>query len=567
MISEQMQYLQKKSKINTELSALETKLESLKLEYDEFLETKLSTVDSTKYAYIAENTDRIKDKYRDEILNIRNEIKDLEDKSTCKDTTGISNEETLILRERQEYLNQAAIQTDNMLHALEKVSNTYFIDLANDSKELSYKKYLKELKNVPNYIKNINDYKSKKFIPVIITSKLQSILDCKINSALSLNIATYISALLSAPITILSIPFIITNGILRAKKLHYYSRKYHMLARSTISLNEKTSDELRESLEKILILRRESIINDLDLVQEKLDDILCKQQDEIYNLVFDETDLCDLLDKQEEQIVNDIKDTNTRIEELTKERDAITKIIDELIRKHKEALALEREPYINPENSDRSVQFPKRYLYDYTEDKNTWINLVPGLYIYDDRTSAEELMRLISFQMRNFMGYQAINIYALDPLMGLSVSDMIMSSANNNNLYIDSMKNNQESRIITIHDMMERRKTTVKSVAIDLNQFNELQQASGSSPLSFEVLFYFFESSITLSERVIQLLKIGETLGLYLIIFIDRESLKLESVVMYEKYVGNIVEISPNGITQTTPSIFRSYYESTIKKR
>lgn len=560
---DKLELMNKKTQLIAMVDLLTNKVTKLTEDLEQNKSSKKTDIENAKRQYICEETDRIETEFHDQILNLQKKCQKLEEEYNSQ-AIDENDEEIAKVRQKTVMLNQLADKLDKLHQALYDVSTPYFINLAQNKNTFSHKKYHKELQKIEVYSNKIYKLANQKILPAIFCEK--------ITAFVSPNIAPYITGVILSPILVFLFPFYLYKAYMRAKLLHQLSVKYFTMINTAYQLKDANSVELEALLENIIQTNQDTVADNLKIIKKQLQDIEAKKYNLIENIEFDnvkmENTINEIIKTKEEKLFKLQEQLNCSLKELEEVEAKLTVIQQQQLALNK----AERDPYINPQNLNRKVEFPFKYLYKYDNNRNTFLPLKSGLYIYNERNTAEEIIRAIVFQMRNYMVFSTLRIYILDLLMGTYISDMVLTNrldikidSQRSDIIINSLKDDIEACIETLHDIMIRRTVSVKQIAPDLNQYNRIQETAGSASLSFELVFYFIESQINLSEKLIQLIKVGEALGVLVFLYIQRDILTIDNVKVLEKYISTFVEITTSGTSEIPPRTFREHLENEVK--
>lgn len=563
--SAKLELMGRKTQLMANVDSLTAKIVKLTGDLDRSRVSKATDIEDARKQHIGEETDRIELEFHDKILDLKKKNQELEAEFYSQ-TVDESDEEVAEIRQKTILLNQLANRLNKLHQALYDVSTPYFINLAQNNNTFSNKRYHKELKKIDVYSNHIYKLADTQVLPVIFCDK--------ISPFVTANVAPYITGVILAPIAVFLFPIYLYKAYKRAKSLHNFSTKYFIMMNTAYKLQDAQSMELETLLESVIQTKKDTVADHLEEVKKQLEDVETKKAELIKNIEFDPIQMEKAL---EQAIVTMEEELFTLREQLEYNRKALMEVEAKLSTIQQNQLALdkdERDPYINPQNLNRRVEFPFRYLYKYDEHKNTFAALKSGLYIYNERSTAEDLVRSIVFQMRNYMVFSTLRIYILDLLMGMYISDMVLTNrldvkvdSQRSDIVVDSLNSDMEARVETLHDIMTRRAISVKQIASDLSQYNRVQEAAGSASLSFELAFYFVENQVNLSEKLIQLLKVGESLGVLVFLFIQRDILTIDTVKVFEKYIPTFIEVTASGASETPPRTFREHLEREVKSK
>ena len=532
---------------------LADRVNKTKKELQELNDSKEHQIDQAEKNFILEKKAKIDDKYRDDLLEIKSKIDSLQE-TIDSITVDSSDESVLEARQKGEYLNQVAIEIETLYQELLLVSTPVFIKLADTDKFLSYKKFRKEVKILNKRINQVRKCASKD--PFWTRYEYTS-----------LNLVMWVFAIMGGAFIVLSLIGSVVQAVNRVKTLHKLSRLYHILVATAHNLSSENASLIEDLLEGVLITRRDTLLDTMSELEEELELLIDAQEKEKDNLTF-------LRDEAEKALEEVIVDTEKRLDTLQQELEQTENRLKELSKaldKFKSEKVLkaekEREPYIDPLNKNRNSLLTKNILWKYTADKNTFIELRTGLFVYRKRAFAQDFTALIAYQLRNYMKWGTLNFTLMDIMMGMMLSRFMLSNTANTDIVVESLSRDFESVIVSLHETLIRRKSSVSQVANDINAFNRIQIELGSSILPYEFLIHFAEEPRKISDEYAQLFTLGPKMGIIPMMFVKEEELSPAFLKMCEKYVESIVEVQQSGILTYDPENYRKEFEKKLKNR
>jgi hypothetical protein len=546
-----------KSQIQFELSAIGSRLEKGLKALEERVNAREQTIEDKIASIKAERIDIIDTKYKDKQQELTVEYEGLLESISSNSIDKYADESIAEQYKKVEYLNSVAVQLDLLRQALLKVSTQYFIDKAAVTRTFSAKRYLRELEKIDFYVREIDKTEGGGFF----IAKLAA----SITKPLSYNMAYMLVSLLLGWLMVLLFPYYLARAVARAKLLHKYSVLYHKLMRTSVKLKNISSKDLETMLSQFLENKKNRLLEKLQDCEKRTEDIKNQIQQEKDSINIDRSQHEIEYDEAVLEMQSQIQGMRDRQEELDEKLKKVTSEIDELLKEQREVLARERDPYLNPTNTERNIELPEQIIYDFEDDKTRWFYVHPGVWVYNTRNLAESVSRSIIYQLRNYMKYGVIKFTVLDPLMGEFLRDMLLEEKSD--ITIEFARTGIDSKIDMLHDYLIRRVDTIKKSAESISDYNKIQDKIKSELICYEIVMIYLESKLTLSEQLLRLMKLGSKYGIHVMLFIQREILTIENLKVYEKHVDWIQEISRTGITAKVPLSFRLDFESATTKQ
>lgn len=523
----------KKAELETLVQTLSTKIE----EHERLSEISIEE-------YIESETE----KEKEEIIRtnkipkakLEKEISELEDLISLKSTEEES-EELIKAKERQAYLDKAAITLNSFKVALESASHSHFFWLGYNKKKINMSKYRKLYSVIEKRIDEVetwNDYVAKPFSSVENKEKEKGY-----------NKINYLYSIVYSPYVLFNIIPAFFTTIRRVKLLHKYSQMYHTLMNNTIKLRLATSEQIEKLFSELIDIRQKSLNEQLMILKEKLDGLIDKEEQAIDSIEINTSlkviELNNLLEKYKV----DVEDNKETIRTLSERIIEIKALLDKIDSEYRDKLEIERDPYIRGMDS-RSVVVPEKLLFDYSSGTNNFIKFNTGLYLFEDREDVFNLIRLVIFQIRNYMKWGTYHFRIHDLLSAVEVMDMLMKSESNNDISIYSLSEEKDQMVETLHDLYKRRIKQVMPVADNISEFNLIADTQDSSLLNYNFIFLYTEGKLTMNEQLIQLLTLGKKVGIFVMLFVHREQIDSKILIAHKAFIETTIELTDSGITQ-----------------
>ena len=524
-------------KLGLEIASLKDDIEFSEKEFD-------SALDYEKETYIETETEKINDKYDPQIEALEDEIESLQD-SLSDNSVDEDSEEYREAKRCREYLNTTAGILHSFHTELARVSSPYFIDLAYN--EEVFKKpgqFKKAFRTIPDRVNELKNYRENLYFPF---DKVEARAEKK-----GINSAYYFWGTIGSPLTCLGFFKSLSQSAKRAKYLHESARFYHKMMHTLKTFKDKTEDEINELFSNLLKLRSEQIESKIKEKTAELSKLNAEKFNAIEQLAYDEASFVrqhsltmsaknKSLDEKEERLSaleEELKDLRKQLRELQDEH------LSELDRTMNDFL-------LGRSKEDRIVALPDQLIYDRGPQNLIMFSTQPSLYLYEDRETIDNFMRLFLFQVRNVMEYGAVQFRFFDIKDGGFIDGFKLPAsdkANNQDIFTYSLKEEQTKGIDMVHDMLRRRKGQVQ-FDINVGDYNQLQKQNGSSPLSYQMLFFILDDALKLDDKLKQLVHNGSRLGLYTYVFMKKELINVNLSKVTQDYISRYVEITPSGLT------------------
>lgn len=491
-------------------------------------------------------------KYKPQLQALDKEIEELEELIAIKST----NEESVDLiaaREKQAYLDKAAIVLETLRIALEKASHPHFVSLAYNEKKLSMSKYRKLFSTMENRIDEIQEWN-------MYTARPFSIVENK-EQEKGYNKVNYLYSILYSPYILWNIFPALNTVIKRNQTLHKYAQFYHTLMFNTIRIRVATAEQIEKLFSDLVDIKQQSLNEKLQELRDKWDALDSEKDKALSELEVDSSAYEISQDEILKKYEVDLRDAKEKIVTFSNRINELKVILSRLDSEYTDALEVEREPYIKSGNE--AVVLPPRLLFDYSRGGNKLIDFKEGLYLFEERDEVFQYIRLIIYQIRNYMKWGTYHFRLHDLLRAEELLDLQLDDATNSDITIYSLKNEKRDMVEVLHDLHKRRSKQISSVAQSIGEFNLLASEQDSSLVGYNIVMIYDEDKLELSEELIQLLNLGPRFGIIVMIFVPKEKIDSRVLRTYSSFIKNTTELTDSGLTQhdTKEFIYELEYE------
>ena len=555
LVVQQIIELKKKERsLRTELGKTKLLVDDTEnqIEYEEH--NKQDSLDELATEYVEEKYEEIELEFEEALEKLKEEIYELESLVATNEVD--ETEELVKARETLEYLNTAAIIVNKYYEELKKVSTTYFIDLAYVAKSMSLKEFKREFRKLPSKIEDLKELDYEPSQPFRLVNSITE----KKNSA---NFAVYMLATIGSPVILFTTPLAIIRAVKRAKHLHKESQRYHQMMHALANLKSKSSEEITSIFNQLLKLKSQRIKALLEKKNEQLESLNAQIKAKQDAVKFDEADYERKYALKLMGLRSQLEAHKKKVEELEIALEDVINEIASMQSNRLDMLELERMQYLNPRD-DREVVIPTQLLFKYGQDSNSMFELKPGLYLYQDIDDVGAFIQMSVFQIRNIMSWGSVQFKVLDLLGAEYVAPLMLKSdgkAKAQDIVISTLKEEREQMIELMHDLLVRRKVQILQTVPNLGDYNLIQKEAGSSPMPYQLIFIVLTDVVKMDEKLIQLIHLGEKLGLLVFIFMKEELLTLQIIKSIETYFKSFIELSSSGLSSYDPEQYRLIVE------
>lgn len=543
---EELKYKSEIRKLEGEIDVLQQKVDYAKGTLDDNLE-------AAKEEYDAAQRDLIQEKFDHQITQLEEEIEEIQSLMDSKDVE--DTEELVKARDTREYLNGAAVVINNYHMELKKISTPYFIDLAYNENSMKIKTFRKVFKTIPRRIQELQDLR------LTVTQPFQAIQDkTKEKGA---NQSIYFSSTVMSWWVTLMTPTALTKSVKRAHFLHDSAALYHELMHTLVSLGKRTDEDIAKIFSALLQLKGQKLKDQLQAKQLELEEVNDSLQAELDAIEFDGEAFRREANTKIYGENQALQALETRLETIQERLDQVQATLEGLKDERTEMLERERDSFLKSRDS-REVVLPPKLLYDWNLNSNSYFSIDHGLYLYEDRETVASFIQLFMFQMRNVMEWGAIQFRILDLLGGEFAAPLMLPESGKSkaqDITISTLKEEREKVVELMHDLLVRRKTQILASAPNLGDYNLVQKASSSAPVPYQIIFIVLTDTLKMDEKLIQLIHIGEKLGLLVYIFMKDELLTIQLIKSVESYFSSIVELTDSGLSTYEPTSYRAILE------
>lgn len=533
-------------KLEQQIRMLEDEISYEELKIDERVEEESST-------FLEEKKEELNERFHPQIEELENAVAKL--KAALEVDEVEENEELVQAKETREYLNTAAVVINRYYEELKKISSTYFIDLAYTEKMFTLKGFKKEFASLP---RRVNDLEHMRVNVVQPFKYIESASKEKSN-----NFSIYFSSTVLSWWVAMHTPFAIAASIKRAKFLHDSAVLYHRMMHTLASLKEKSDAEIAQIFGKLLKLKNQRIRDLLASKESELESKTLEYQEEERLISFDEESLRNKLQMELASKQSKLVSLKEKLEMLESELEDVEALIEELVGERTDFLSLERDTYLLARD-EREVVLPEKLLYGWFNESNMFFNLEHGLYLFNDRDTVANFIRLIVFQLRNIMEWDSVKFKVLDLLGAEFISPLMLpmtGKAKTQDITIYTLREEREQSVELMHDLLIRRKLQILQTTTNLGDYNLIQKASGSSPQAYQIIFILLTDAIKMDEKLIQLIHSGEKLGILVFIFMKEELLTVQLSKSIETYFKSFSNLSDSGVTTYLPEQYTQLLE------
>lgn len=543
MIDEQKVLVKQKAVLTRSKSNLVSSVDALKSDLEKQIKYFSQDVKSSQEAFFDQVEEECNSFFREKIDAYSDRVNEVDQLINDLNITE-SDESVRSALEKRDYLNSCAVVLNEYYNILLDVSELYFIELAITRKTTTFPLFRKEMKKMDFYKLTLLKLESKKM------------------SGLEEGSNIWLSTLMHGWVRSIKLPYLIYNAVQRANALHKFSLRYYILMETFINLTQSNNDEIVETLKGVVKEREDSLYSRKLLAEESLNKVYEDLQSRIESerlkcINFEDAINAEMAQKNEELegLEKELEVVDLELSEVT---DKLSLILDNLSKAFREI----RDRFLNPSNQDKSYNLPTNLIYGFSDTRNTYLSLVGGLWIYNDRNLANASILSIIFQLRNYMKWGSINFNVFDILMAGFLTKMMFK--NNCDISISSMKEDQESCIDILHDTLIRRNAVITASHEDVHSYNTYQSSIDAPTMSFEVLVIFQEEVSNLNEKIVQIMSRGSQLGILVLVLLRGELITENTFKTYERYVENIVTLTKGGISVEDPRIFGQKYDKII---
>jgi len=564
-----------KTKLSGEILTLSTQLRDIYDQIKDVEDNRAEKVEEAQEDYLAEERLKIDEKYSEEMSALEKEIKEIDEYITSVVIEDDHYELSEVMQKR-ETLNKASIKITEFYNQLLKASQKAFIDLAFTEAVLPYKTFRKHIKNLDSYILHLTNIEKlysliernpEMIVTNFVDKDKKDISDEDDDTPEVSNITYYIRGLWLGPIQVVTFPVKLIRAVERVYTLHRYSKLYHMLVQTVFQVQEENNSLIQEIFQNLLKDVRNSKLDtrkEKEVELEKLISVVEREKKEIF---FSSDDIEDeifkmlyQLQKQYEQLEEEIARKKAELED-----------VDQKLRSSYERTMIqaqkEREQFMNPQNDVRHVVLPPNLIWDVKEASNVYFPVLPGLYVYTSRDSTTKFLRLLTFQLRNYMKWGTLKIHILDMMKASWINRFLLPEESNSDILLTDMSRDFNEKISVIHDALDRKLKAVLTNFTNIAEYNTVQEELGSEPIPYEFVIQFLENDQKFNDEIVHLFVAGEQVGIIPMLFIKREDITPAAIKIYEKYVDNVIELTQTGLTTLPSSVFRQNFEKELEEK
>jgi len=565
-----------KSKLSGEILTKETQLRDIYEQIKDAEDNRAEKVEEAQIEYLAAERLKIDEKYSEEVTALEKEIAEINEyiKSVVIED---DHHELSEVMQKKETLNKASIKITEFYNQLLKASQKEFIDLAITEDILPYKKFRKHIKNLDSYILHLTNIEKlytlieanpEMVVTNLVSNENRKISDDDEDDAPEVkNITYYIRGVWLGPIQVVTFPIKLIKAVRRVHILHKYSKLYHMLIQTVFQVQEENNSLIQEIFQNLLDDVRNSKLDTRKEKEAELDKLLSVNEREKKEIFFSTDDIEETINKTLYQL----KKKHEELEETIAKMRAELDVIDQKLRSNYERIMTEaqkeREQFMNPRNEVRHVILPTNLIWEVREATNGYFPVLPGLYTYTSRETTTKFLRLLTFQLRNYMKWGTLKIHILDVMRASWTNRFLLPDESTTDILLTPMSEDFDETISVIHDALDRKLKAILSSFTNIAEYNTVQEELGSEPIPYEFVIQFLEHDQKFNDKIIQLFVAGEQVGVIPMLFIKREDITPAAIKIYEKYVDNVIELTQTGLTTLTSSIFRQNFEKELEEK
>jgi len=565
----------KKTKLSGEILTLSTQLRDIYDQIKDVEDNRAEKVEEAQADYVLEERLKVDEKYSDALSALEKEIKEIDEyiKSVVIED---DHHELSEVMQKKETLNKASIKITEFYNQLLKTSQKEFVDLAVTEDILPYKTFRKHIKNLEAYILYLTDIEKlyalieknpEMIVANLVDKEMHESGDDEDDNPEVKNIMYYIRGLWLGPVQVVTFPIKLIRAVHRVRTLHNYSKLYHMLVQTVYQVQEENNSLIQEIFQNLLDDVRNSkldIRKEKEAELEKLISIIEREKKEIFFSSDDIEEkiskLLDQLQKQHEQLEKEIMRLKTELND-----------VDQKLRSNHERIMTqaqkEREQFMNPFNEVRHVVLPPNLIWDVKEVCNIYFPVLPGLYVYTSRDTTTKFLRLLTFQLRNYMKWGTLKIHILDMMKASWINKFLLPEESNSDILLTDMSRDFNEKISVVHDALDRKLKAILTNFPNIAEYNTVQDELGSETIPYEFIIQFLENDQKFNDEIVHLLVAGEQVGVIPMLFIKREDITPAAIKIYEKYVENVIELTQTGLTTLPSPVFRQNFEKELEEK
>jgi len=562
-----------KTKLSGEILTLGTQLRDVYDQIKDIEDNRAEKIEEAQADYIAEERLKIDEKYSDAMSALEKEIRGIDEYIKSVVIEDDHHELTEVMQ-KKETLNKASIRITEFYNQLLKTSQREFIDLATTEAVLPYKTFRKHIKNLDSYILHLTNieklYALIESNPEMIVTNLAS--GGKDNNGDDddtpevKNITYYIRGFWLGPLQAVAFPVKLVRAVHRVRTLHNYAKLYHLLVQTVFQVQEENNSLIQEIFQNLL----EDVRNSkLDVRKEKekelnhLIDMVEREKKDIYFST-------DTIEEEISRTLYQLQQQHEKLDEEIAQKTKELEVVDQQLRSNHERTMTqaqkEREQFMNPQNDVRHVVLPPSLIWDVKEATNAYFHVLPGLYVYTSRESTTKFLRLLTYQLRNYMKWGTLKIHILDMMKASWINRFLLPEESNSDILLTDMSRDFNEKISVIHDALDRKLKAILTNFTNIAEYNTVQEELGSEPIPYEFVIQFLESDQKFNDEIVHLFVAGEAVGVIPMLFIKREDITPAAIRIYEKYVDNVIELTQTGLTTLPSSVFRQNFEKELEE-
>ena len=562
-----------KTKLSGEILTLSTQLRDVYDQIKDIEDNRAEKIEDAQADYIAEERLKIDEKYSGEMSALEKDIHEIDEYIKSVVIEDDHHELTEVMQ-KKETLNKASIKITEFYNQLLKTSQKEFIDLAITESVLPYKTFRKHIKNLDSYTLHLT--KIEKLYALIESSPEMIVSNLAAGKRGASddddvpevhNITYYIRGFWLGPLQTVTFPVKLIRAVHRVRILHNYSKLYHLLIQTVFQVQDENNSLIQEIFQNLLEDVRNSKLDARKEKEAELNHLIAVVEKEKKEIYFS----TDAIEEEISKTLYQLQQQHGELEDALTHKSRELEDVDQKLRSNHERTMIEaqkeREQFMNPQNDVRHVILPSNLIWDVRESGNIYFPVLPGLYVYTSRESTTKFLRLLTFQLRNYMKWGALKIHILDMMKASWINRFRLPEESNSDIFLTDMSRDFNEKISVIHDALDRKLKAILTNFTNIAEYNAVQEELESEPIPYEFVIQFLENDQKFNDEIVHLFVAGEQVGIIPMLFIKREDITPAAIKIYEKYVDNVIELTQTGLTTLPSSVFRQNFEKELEEK